>query len=131
MWIFMNDAFLSIVEPSRADLKADLTAEERANDPLLVRARRPADIIRVFKTANVIRKPGRDYAFRAYIPRYVVANAIQERVACIDYGNFKDTVTEDARHDAYLDVWSTMHAYQSGAYDERRGFPTMRGGYDR
>ncbi|CAB4122286.1 hypothetical protein UFOVP36_20 [uncultured Caudovirales phage] len=120
MWIFMNDAFLSIVEPSRADLKADLTNEERANDPLLVRARRPADIIRVFKNANVIRKPGRDYAYRAYISRNFVAKIIAEKVACIDYGNFKDTVTEDARHDAYLDVWSTMHAYQSGAYDERR-----------
>jgi hypothetical protein len=59
MWIFLSDAFLSVV----AD-KADPSGER-----LLVRARRSGDIERVFPEAAVFSVAGADYAFRAWLPR--------------------------------------------------------------
>ena len=37
-----------------------------------------------------------------------VALALAERVRGIGYPNFKDSVRERSRHDAYMDVWSVM-----------------------
>jgi len=101
MWIFLNDSFLSIVEH-----REDATK-------LLVRARKRGDIERVFPAATVSHTPVRaDYAYRAVIDRTAVAVAISERVLNIDYPNFKDSVPEDDRHDAYMDVWTAMHGFQ-------------------
>jgi len=73
MWIFLNNAFLSIV-----DKGGD-------GSTLLVRAR---------------------------IDRETVALAMAEVVKGIRYSNFKDSVRERSRHDAYMDVWSAMHRYR-------------------
>jgi hypothetical protein len=102
MWIFLNDAFLSVV----AD-KADPTG-----DRLLVRARRRGDIERVFPDAEVFQVAGSDYAQRAWVPRQHVAVALAARVEAIDYPNFKNTISDSAYHDAAMQVWSVMHAYQ-------------------
>ena len=61
MWIFLNNAFLSIV-----DKGGDGTT-------LLVRARRSGDIERAFPEAKVERTPGNDYRFRARLGREEVA----------------------------------------------------------
>ena len=100
MWIFLNNAFLSIVE-DRDD-----------KNRLLVRARLPDDIPRVFPTAEVFEKDHADYRYRALIPREEVATAISEQVRKIDYDNFKNSVSEDDRHDAYLGVWNVMYDLQ-------------------
>lgn len=100
-WIFMNDAFLSIVqEPSK-----------RAH--LLVRARVKGDIQRIWPNAKVQRTPHRDYAYRASILRQAVAAAIAERILGIDYGNFKNSVDEHERHRSYARVWGVMFELQS------------------
>jgi len=101
MWIFLTDSFLSIVD------KGDSTGET-----LLVRARKQGDIERVFPQAQVIEGAGTDYRYRARIPRDQVADAIAEAVRNIDYGNFKNHVSENDRHDAYFDVWSAMNKFQ-------------------
>lgn len=101
MWIFMNDAFLSIV------------ADPKEPDRLIVRARAKGDIQRVFNRARVTETPHRDYAFRAFIPRKVVAAAISHRLHDITATNFKDSVKEQDRHDAYLSVWSAMMRFQT------------------
>jgi hypothetical protein len=36
-----------------------------------------------------------------------------EAVRHISYPNFKATVKDRARHDAYMGVWNTMYRYQS------------------
>ena len=115
MWIFRNDAMLSVVVPSGIDLPKHL----KNADVLSVRARRKGDIERVFPTARVIRLRGRDYDFRAYVDRYEVAEVMRQAVLDIGYQNFKDSVRDDARHDAYMDVWSAMFKFQSGVYDEK------------
>jgi hypothetical protein len=78
-----------------------------------VRARRKGDIEAVFgKQYEVFVLPGRDYGFRALIPREVVGAAIAESISKIDYGNFKDSVADAALHDAYMHVWTIMAQLQ-------------------
>ena len=96
MWIYLNDAFLSIV------------AHWEDEEVLLVRARRQSDIERVFPGAEVEETPTADYRFRATLPRHAVADAIAATVTGITYPNFKASVTDRDRHDAYLDVWGIM-----------------------
>jgi hypothetical protein len=100
MWIFLNNAFLSIV-----DKGGDGTT-------LLVRARKDVYIERVFPDSQVKETPGNDYRFRALITRDQVAKAISDLVQGITYPNFKGSVKERRRHDAYMDVWSVMHRFQ-------------------
>lgn len=98
MWIFLSDAFLSIVESP-----TDLYGEQ-----LLVRARFSRDIKRVFPKARVQRTPCSDYRYRATVPRKTVELAITEQVRRIDYPNFKDSVHSPDRAQAYSDVWQRM-----------------------
>jgi hypothetical protein len=102
MWIMLNDSFLSIVAvPGRPRVR-------------LVRARRDGDIEKVFPGARAHPTPGRDYAFRAIVLTKRVKAALAAEVDRIDYTNFKDSVTEDDRHDAYLEVWGVMLPWGKG-----------------
>ena len=101
MWLCLNSAFLSIVEP------------EQDSEVLRVRARRKGDIEKVFPEAKVERTPERDYLFRAHIRRERVAEAVAEQVAGINYGNFKNSVKNDKLHSAYGSIWSIMARLQS------------------
>ena len=101
-WFCFNDAFISIV--SKAPAK---------DGELLVRARRPGDIEKVFgRRTKVTRATDSDYLFRAVIPKEEVTRAIQQEVLRIDYPNFKSSVIDDDLHDAYMRVWSAMAALQ-------------------
>jgi len=102
MWIFLEDAFLSIV-----DKDGDGTT-------LLVRARREGDLERAFPGAEVHETRNHDYRFRAQVDRETVARAIADRVRRVAYPNFKDTVRDPARHTAYMGVWEVMYRYQQG-----------------
>ena len=103
MWIFLSDSFLSIVN-----------AVDRPND-LLVRARRAGDIERVFPKAQVFSLPKSDYRYRAFVPRADVAAALAAQVTGIGYTNFKNSVADNDRHDAYLRVWQEMVWWQNSA----------------
>lgn len=102
MWVCLNDAFLSIVH------------KECARDELLVRARRRGDIEKIFPKAKVERTPTGDYLFRAVVKRGAVRKAMAGEVARITYDNFKDSVRDDALHNAYLRIWSLMIDLQPG-----------------
>ncbi len=102
MWILMNDAMLSIVRH---------TGQPGA---MLVRARLAGDIERVFPQAQVV-VGGSDYRFRAVLPEQEVADAVSKRLLAIDYGNFKNSVPDRKRHDAYFHVWDVMHRMQEQA----------------
>ena len=113
MWIFLNNSFLSVV------------ADRRSNrETLLVRARCEGDIERVFPDAVVEHTPSADYAYRTDVRRSTLASALSRAVENIDYWNFKDSVLEDDRHDAYFRCWSAMFALQT----ERR-FPSGARGH--
>jgi len=92
----MNDAFLSIV------------AHTDSPDHLLVRARRVGDIEAVFPDAKVEHTPAADYAYRTMLSRGEVAVVMARRLCTIDYPNFKNSVNDPQRHDAYFDVWRTL-----------------------
>jgi hypothetical protein len=80
---------------------------------LLVRARVAGDIGRVFPGVIETETPTADYRYRATIPRKTVAAALAEQVASISYDNFKNSVLEDDRHDAYFQSWHAMHQLQT------------------
>lgn len=107
MWVFTNDAFLSIVRHR----------DEPEN--MMVRARLEGDIEKVFPEAEVLETPDADYRFRAVIPRWLVATRMAAEVGDIDYTNFKNSVAKDApgraRHDVYLQIWSVMMGAQRAA----------------
>ncbi len=103
MWVSLSDSFLSIV-----------ALEGPAADPaqLLVRARVAGDIERVFPAATVTSLPNADYAYRAVVTRADVTAALAAAVDGIHYTNFKNSVSDRARHDAYLECWIAMHELQ-------------------
>lgn len=100
MWLCLNDAFLSIV------------SKECARDELLVRARRPGDIEKIFPGAKVTKNVHADYLFRAIVKRDAIARALEGEVRRITYANFKDSVADKRLHDAYLGVWTRMSTLQ-------------------
>ncbi len=105
MWIFLNNSFLSIVAPTPGSAMAE-------KDMLCVRARIKADIGRVFPGAAVFTNTGTDYAYRAFVPRARVAEALAAKAKAINYTNFKDSVQEDRRHHFYMRVWQIMSELQ-------------------
>ena len=108
MWIFLQNSFLSIVDP---EASYDGSSGP-IGDKLLVRARIDGDIEAVFPKAKVIETPHRDYRFRALISRHMVALAMAKAVNQIGASNFKGSVPEKARHDAYAGVWNVMYREQ-------------------
>jgi hypothetical protein len=101
MWIFLNNAFLSIVDKG-----------DPSGNTLLVRARRRADLQRAFPDADIVAGAGTDYRYRARVGRSAVADRLAQLVREIDYGNFKSGVQEPDRHDTYMDVWDAMYRFQ-------------------
>lgn len=110
MWICMNDCFLSIVD------------KECARDELLVRARRPGDIEKIFPGAQV-RVDGRgDYHYRAAVKKAAIEDAMVGEVRRINYDNFKNGVRDDELHRAYMRVWTAMADLQPSAPYSGGGF---------
>lgn len=112
MWIFMSDSFLSIV------------ANEKKPELLVVRARAAGDLERAFpgRKVKVTKTPHRDYMYRTELPRQVVANSISSSVMGITATNFKNSVKDDARHTAYLNVWTSMMRYQERLHEKPKAF---------
>lgn len=100
MWIFFNDSMLSIVK------------KEDDVGTLTVRARAKGDIECVFPNAEVVEDAGTDYFYRAKVARDEVAKALFDRTMDLNYGNFKSSVEEGARHEAYFKVWRAMYVFQ-------------------
>ena len=101
MWIFLNNSFLSIVQ------------HRNNSDLLLVRGRIGGDIEAVFPSAKVIESRNADYRYRAEVTRHEVTSALIREVQSITYDNFKNSVQDDLRHDAYMRVWSVMRGTQT------------------
>jgi hypothetical protein len=100
MWVCLNKAFLSIVQ------------DKENPEMLVVRARRPDDISNVFPNVEVVVIPNRDYKYRTFLSREVVAAALAKEVLGVDYTNFKKSVQDRDLHEAYKDVWLRMREVQ-------------------
>lgn len=105
MWLFQNDSFISVV------------AHRDKPGHLLVRSRIEGDIERAIPTAEVYQDASTDYRYRAVITQEALKEALIAAVNEIDYGNFKGSVKDLRRHDAYMRVWSVM-AQVYGAYGD-------------
>lgn len=103
MWVFLNDSCLSIVEHSGKP------------GHLLVRSRIQGDLERAFPSAEVYEDTTADYRFRADIPREEVKEAMSSAIDRIDYANFKGSVKDSERHNAYMKIWRVL-ADAFGAY---------------
>ena len=96
MWIFLSDSFLSVVQ--------------HKGDPskLLVRARLKGDIERALPGVVAEETPIADYRYRATVPREKFAARLAALADAIDYTNFKNSVSDPTRKDAYMTVWGVM-----------------------
>ena len=104
MWVIMNQSYFSVVK------------DRNKENHLLVRARVQGDIERLFPKVQVLVNAGRDYKYRASIPKWVVSKRMKEKIEEIDYDNFKNSIpVEDVfRHDVYFDVWAKLMQLQQG-----------------
>lgn len=102
MWIMLNDCFFSIVQ------------KDCARDELMVRARRPTDIEKVFPEmeGQVKEFTASDYHYRAAIKKDRLKEALANEIDRVIYSNFKSSVDDRPLHDAYLRVWTAMAALQ-------------------
>jgi len=118
MWIFKNDAFVSIVQDRDMD------------DQVWVRGRIRGDVERFMGKGydlEVIETNDADYRFRACVPKADAAARAMEAVTAIKYDNFKGSIDERKangrrRHDAYLRVWSAMMSYQRNEHCREGGY---------
>lgn len=102
MWIFLPDGFLSIVADNARP----------SGDQLLVRSRKRSHIARHFPHAEIIEGGGTDYGFRSWVPRDQVKALMADQVDGLNYGNFKNAISDHGYHDAALDTWMVMRRYQ-------------------
>ncbi len=126
MWICLNNAFISIVEPADQDVPRSLRVKGWQGRLLMVRARQRCHLVRLFPKARVFQWKFRDYPFRVFIDRSELAAVIGAAVAGVSYPNFKSSVRDDALHDAYSAVWGVMNRYGNGAFTRRAWSPLQR-----
>lgn len=97
MWVFTVRGFFSIIKYDD-------------NKSFVVRSRVKGDIEAVWPNARVHHLPERDYAFRALVPRWEVADAIDLAIQNIDYTNFKQAAfaVDHRRSEYYGMVWAIL-----------------------
>ena len=120
MWIMLSDCFISVV------------SKDCAEDELMVRARRPGDIEKLFPDAVVTEYTASDYHYRAAVKKTEIKIALVDEVNRVTYDNFKDSVDDVHLHNAYMRVWTAMATLQPQApYSGKpRVFPTDGDGRD-
>jgi hypothetical protein len=109
MWLITTHGFLSVVQNLNST---------GPGDALLVRGRVRADLERFADFAArrgarpvVVESPDADYGFRLTTSRDVLAAFVAERVAVLDYPNFKSEIfkTDPVREKVYEDAWAVLH----------------------
>ena len=105
MWLFASNGFLSVV------------ADPNKQDTLIVRSREKGVIEHFFPKAEVVKRPERDYLYRAFLPRELVAKVVAEYVLSIEYTNYKNSIPLDKNnyHNACHKVWHVMADIQETA----------------
>lgn len=112
MWIFLNNAMLSVV------------AHRTKPRHFMVRARLAGDLERIFPRAKVSRSPSADYLWRCTVTKQAVYRAVGTALGSIDYDNFKGSIHGDPdRSTAYSGCWSVMLRAQDAQDFRSRGGP--------
>jgi hypothetical protein len=106
----LNDAFLSVV------------ADKNDPNKLMIRARRKEDLRNIVgEQAQILETVTADYRWRTFLTRERFKELISQRIDRIDYTNFKNSVTDDERHEMYSDFWGIHRRYQQRDRSLRRG----------
>ena len=109
MWIITTSGFLSVVQNLNST---------SPDDVLLVRGRVRADLewfadfaARRGARPAVVESPDADYGFRLTTSRDSLAAFVVERVAALDYPNFKSEIykADPLREKVYEDAWAVLH----------------------
>lgn len=105
MWIFLNDAMVSVVR------------HRKRPGHLMVRARVAGDLQRAFPEIDgrrIRRTPGADYLYRMVITNQELYDGLVDMAMSIDYLNFKDSIapSDRDRRMAYHAVWDDMLSMQ-------------------
>lgn len=118
MWVFLNDAFFSIVQ-HRED-----------SETVVVRARVKGDLEKTFGNQfAVLETEESDYRFRMFLNKEFVSDTMKQKVLNIDYGNFKDSISKKDydRKQHYTRVWSVMNDWQEKVFGmKQRWFANHR-----
>jgi len=98
MWIFSQKGFLSVV------------AHNTKPDILTVRSRFKGHIEKIFGGICVLEDAGRDYRYRAELPKKEVSKAIARLVSEICYDNFKGSLnmSEEDYLNCCIDVYNSV-----------------------
>jgi hypothetical protein len=99
----LSDCFVSIV------------SKDCGPDELMVRARRPGDIEKLFPGVVVTEYTASDYHYRAAVKKTAIKAALANEVDRVTYDNFKSSVDDDPLHNAYTRVWTAMASLQPQA----------------
>ncbi|CAE6740018.1 hypothetical protein R75465_02226 [Paraburkholderia aspalathi] len=102
-----------ILDP-RAGL-ISIIASDRDPSVLVCRARTPGSLKTVFGDGTEeVELDGRDYAYRAFLPREFVAETIATRLLTLDYFNVKGAIPREKRSlaHAFHDVWEIFARLQ-------------------
>lgn len=113
MWIFKNDAFVSLVQ------------DRDVEGVLWARARVAGHLEAFFRNADfeveVIETPAADYRYRCAVDRSDVASILCKAAEDVTYDNFKKSIDKTPKgnryHDALLDVWRAMFGLQRKELD--------------
>jgi hypothetical protein len=106
MWIVMNDSYISAVQDRNNKMN------------LVVRARVREDLENAFPSLkqDIIESTDSDYRFRLFMTKQFLCGVMNTKIMNIDYDNFKNSVKQSWRHDAYLAIWSVMYKVQQNLY---------------
>jgi len=106
MWIVMNDSYISAVQDRNNKMN------------LVVRARVREDLENAFPSLkqDIIESTDSDYRFRLFMTKQFLCGVMNTKIMNIDYDNFKNSVKQNWRHDAYLAIWSIMYKVQQNLY---------------
>jgi hypothetical protein len=106
MWIVMNDSYISAVQDRNNKMN------------LVVRARVREDLENAFPSLkqDIIESTDSDYRFRLFMTKQFLCGVMNTKIMNIDYDNFKNSVKQNWRHDAYLAIWSVMYKVQKTLY---------------
>lgn len=104
MWLIADTGFVSIV------------VHEDNPDILIVRARVARDIETLFGCTrdDIVTMPGADYLYRAFIPRWIVADVLWEKVMSLDYTSHSKDIAiarspkAPGRTKAYYAIWHAL-----------------------
>jgi hypothetical protein len=136
MWLFTKIGFFSgtlanFESKSYADMPRP--SDWQTTPYIMVRGRVRDDLVRLveFNTARggsapaIFSLPNHDYPYRVLMNKDEWVMLVAALVADVDYSNFKNAVTSnartreegDARHDLYLDVWRVLYGAERWLQD--------------